>query len=446
MSALRAGFGRREITPPLGAPTCLGVTCFAGEIWDPLYATVLVLDDGRQRAVLIGTDLCGFLQEPDEDIRRAVGQAVGIPADQVVLNVSHTHSGSYIDTEANAMVRPYGLKIVDDDYVALVKQQILAAAGEAADRLTPARLRSGRGHVERVASNRRPKLPNGKTIHRYGRPPEEMRPLAEGLIDPEVQVVQIENLQGQPLGALVNYACHPTAAGGDMHPWITADFVGYGLRPVEAALGGAPCLFLQGTAGNVGTGKWIASTPRGDTEAMGERFAAGVLQALGNLQPIAPGNLWVARQHIPLELEPFPPLAELQQRFEQEVAKGGETRAVERADALIVARRITELRQAPVTTIATGELAISCLPGEVFVEFGLAIKQQSPFRTTLVTAYNDVTLQYIPTASAFPEGAYEVDGGWRYIAPGAGEALAAGAIDQLTATYSLTHPLLHSQE
>src|SRR5262249_49388236 len=160
----------------------------------------------------------------------------------------------------------------------------------------------------RVASNRRVRLPDGKLIHRYGRAPEEWRALPEGLIDPEVLVVRIDDLQGRPLGALVNYACHPTAAGGDNHPWVTGDFVSYGLRPAEAALGGAPCLFLQGTAGNIGTGKWGGGTPREDTEAMGQRFADGIRQALAALEPVAPAGLSVMRQRIPLELEPFPPL------------------------------------------------------------------------------------------------------------------------------------------
>ena len=60
----------------------------------------------------------------------------------------------------------------------------------------------------------------------------------------------------------------------------------------------------------------------------------------------------------------------------------------------------------------------------------------------IVTAYNDNSLQYIPTASAFPEGAYEVDGGWRYIAPGAGEALAAGDVANLGDPGGLANPAI----
>ena len=54
------------------------------------------------------------------------------------------------------------------------------------------------------------------------------------------------------------------------------------------------------------------------------------------------------------------------------------------------------------------ETAIVGLPGEIFVELGLAIKKRSPFKNTIVmTVCNDKT-SYIPTRKAFREGSYEV--------------------------------------
>lgn len=434
--ALQAGFARRDLTPPLGTPALYGITAFVTETWDPLYATALVLRDGAEHAVVVGADICAFLRQPYQDIRQAIGLALGIAADRVVLNASHTHCGPYVSTELQDVLDAYGLKALDPAYARHAQEQIVAAAREAATAMEPVRLATGHGTVERVASNRRLTLPSGHTIHRYGRPPEEWRALPEGLIDPQVQVIRFDDLHGRPLGALVNYACHPTAAGGGLQPWISADFVGYGLRPVEAALGGAPCLFLQGTAGNIGTGKWVAATPREDAAAMGQRFAAGILAAMAALQPVAPTPLQVLCRHAQLSLDPFPPLTELQRRLDAAVlavergpaddSLAGEVVAL--ADAFIVARHVREYAWAPILALTLGDVAIACLPAEVFVEFGLAIKQRSPFRHTLVAAYNDNSLQYIPTAAAFPAGEFEVDGGWRYIAPGAGEALAEAAI------------------
>jgi hypothetical protein len=53
-------------------------------------------------------------------------------------------------------------------------------------------------------------------------------------------------------------------------------------------------------------------------------------------------------------------------------------------------------------------VAIVALPSEVFVEFGLAIKAASPFKTTIVFELANDSLGYIPTKKAFGEGSYEV--------------------------------------
>jgi hypothetical protein len=47
------------------------------------------------------------------------------------------------------------------------------------------------------------------------------------------------------------------------------------------------------------------------------------------------------------------------------------------------------------------------LPGEVFVEIGLAIKQASPYRMTIVTELANDSIGYIPDCKAYAEGNYE---------------------------------------
>jgi hypothetical protein len=69
------------------------------------------------------------------------------------------------------------------------------------------------------------------------------------------------------------------------------------------------------------------------------------------------------------------------------------------------------------------------LPGEVFVELGLAIKRGSPFaRTLVVELCNDVPA-YIPTKKAFAEGSYETVNS--LVQPGGGEAMVETALKLL---------------
>jgi hypothetical protein len=73
--------------------------------------------------------------------------------------------------------------------------------------------------------------------------------------------------------------------------------------------------------------------------------------------------------------------------------------------------------------------AIVTLPGEVFVELGLAIKAASPFETTLVIELTNDSPAYIPTKKAFVEGSYEVVNS--RVESGSGEKLVEAAVHLL---------------
>jgi hypothetical protein len=75
------------------------------------------------------------------------------------------------------------------------------------------------------------------------------------------------------------------------------------------------------------------------------------------------------------------------------------------------------------------DAAIVTLPGEVFVDLGLAIKQASPFKTTLVVELANDCPAYVPTQKAFAEGSYEIVNS--RVASGGGEKMAELAISLL---------------
>jgi neutral ceramidase len=429
MTQLRAGFARRDITQPLGTPSSLGLHVLVEEIWDPLTATACVIESDGRRMAIVGVDLCGLLEGSHEAIRSAVASATGgaIAADHVIVNVSHSHSAPYLSDDAQAILRPFGMRLHDDAYAAALPGLVADAVVEASDRAQPMEVSVGRGRVEHVAANRRPRNAEGRTVHRYGRPPQELRDLPEGLIDPDVAVIRFTGRTGVA-GAVMVYACHATSSSVGTPPYVSADFPGHARTALEAEFG-HPFVFLQGCAGNVGTGKWVAGTAWEDTVAMGARLARGAADAMGAGRTVDASAMRVGITGLPLDLDPFPPVAELERRLETAISGGDFGPIMAVCDALVVARRLDELRRARLTAIAFGpDLALVALPGEVFLEHGLAIRAGSPFRETIVSAYNDNTLQYMPTREAFPEGEYEVNGGWRYIRPGEGERMAAETV------------------
>jgi hypothetical protein len=80
-----------------------------------------------------------------------------------------------------------------------------------------------------------------------------------------------------------------------------------------------------------------------------------------------------------------------------------------------------------VQVIALGDqVAWVSLPGEVFVELGLAIKQDSPFPHTIIAELANGAIGYIPSRRAYAQGNYEVVSA--RCAEGSGELLVDAAV------------------
>jgi hypothetical protein len=59
--------------------------------------------------------------------------------------------------------------------------------------------------------------------------------------------------------------------------------------------------------------------------------------------------------------------------------------------------------------IRLDDMALVAMPGEIFVEIGLAIKAASRAPHTMVCGYSNGLYFYVPTAAACAQGGYEVE-------------------------------------
>lgn len=87
---------------------------------------------------------------------------------------------------------------------------------------------------------------------------------------------------------------------------------------------------------------------------------------------------------------------------------------------------------ARIAALRLGDAALVFLPGEAFVEIGLGILAESPFRFTAVAAYANDYLGYIPTDRAFLNRGYEIGPGrWSRVALGSEGAVRRTAVELL---------------
>jgi hypothetical protein len=174
---------------------------------------------------------------------------------------------------------------------------------------------------------------------------------------------------------------------------------------------------------------------------MGIMLAGAVLEAWPNLTPVSHDTLQVKSQTVLMSLPTIsPPDVE---NARQIVARHQDPKAKQPAfletvkayKVLDVEARHGKPTEVEVQVIALGkELAWVSLPGEIFVELGLAIKQDSPFAHTIIAELANGSIGYIPTRRAYVQGNYEVESA--RCAEGSGELLVDTAIRLLKDLYA----------
>lgn len=437
---LYAAVARADITPPVGiAHANWGAQAHerAAGVDLPMWATALALSDGGTTTILIDLDISGLRAENATTVRQAVAERTGLNVSNIRLAYSHTHSGP--STSSSGGWVSGGIELIAG-YLKNVAVQVAGAAWEACNRLQPARISAGSGKSA-IAVNRRYITPDETVVvgHNW-----------DGPVDHEVKVVRIDDLEGSPLAVVVNYACHPIIVG-PYNDLITPDYPGIVKRVVEEATG-AKCLFLQGATGDVGPIEGCTSQePLAVYRKLGKQLgyaAATVALDLENaykqdrylrtlesgaplgvfeneMLPIEPVTLRVATRPVKMPLKDHPAfeIADAEARAQaeelQRLRREGTETEVRWAGMLAKRSRMRAERsrayhgkshiELELHAIRINDIVIMGMPGEPFVEIGLAVKADSPFAHTLFSGYSNVGGSYIPMADAYAVGGYEVD-------------------------------------
>lgn len=430
--ALQAGIARACINPPLDIPNGMWVAqkhVRAEGLDMNLYATALVLADGDLRVALVDLDLCLLLDPFISTIRNCVCESTGIPERNTLPFCSHSHAGpltfDFYRGEGENRVRIY---------MEMLPHLIAGAAARAAASLRPVQVAAGLGRSH-IGINRDLRLPDGRFL--VGCNPE-------GFCDPEVGVIRLDTVDGQPLACIVNYACHPTILGPG-NRLISPDYPG-SVRKIVEQVTGATCFFLQGAAGNVGPTETFVSDA-GVARKLGtqlgleasrvfltlntrptERRLRNVVQSGAALADYEDIPTAIPQPHLALlqdfvDLPTRSPFSEVYEKAperlaqtEAEIAELTSMHADPQQIATVQQRltreqlRVNELRSykgrktLPIETYAVrlGEAAIVTISGEPYSEIGAMIKSRSPFTgKTLFAGYEGGYTMYLPTADVF---------------------------------------------
>jgi hypothetical protein len=340
-----------------------------------------------------------------EAARRRIAALTGIPAEAVLLNASHNHSAPVLlePDSVRAAVRTEGL----DGYQAALPDRLAGAVYGANVRRQPAAIGAGVGRAPGVSVNR-------------------VDPRRS--VDDTVTVLRVDG-EGGVMAVVVGFACHGTCVGGQTLRW-NADFP-HALRvAVERAHPGTECLFFQACAGDLAPlDYWFgneAAVPHGYPARgrVGGALAAEVRRVMPTIWTAGEPELAVESRVVPLRRRRLPWSDADLDRVERRLAAESEPAFPEVwADEVHTAtsaqrfplhyqrgalamyrdmRRRQDLPvQAEVQALAIGDIAIVGTGFELFSGPGRAVRERSPFKTTLVLGYSNDYLGYLPPTEDF---------------------------------------------
>jgi hypothetical protein len=424
---LFVGYGRANITPPLGTPCALGLDDELVEVFDDLYVRAIWLELDGRAVLVMAADVIGIYGADAAEFSALIESELGVPRNNILLHSTHTHQTANSRWELGKLLEPYGLKeqFVSSAFKDQMTRGLVEAARQAKESAVPCEMAYAEFPVKDIASNRRIPVEEGKAVFRSSRPPAELREKPEGKIDPLLRLVLFRSRKDGFLTGIVNYNCHPSAAGGDEGPYATGDFPGVGMPMAEKEMGNLTLLHLSGTSGEINPGKHVLSDSlapedrKRDVELMGQRYAEAILGA------VREAKSWQNTPQLELSRESFgltlhknmPTLPEIQKKlagaveeYKRAKAEGktqpGHVRGLYEEYALSQSRdgrRITEA-----AALRVGDVFFAFLPGEIMLKFGEELRDHFG-RPKLVnaTVSLDGGLSYVVPQIYFEEGGYE---------------------------------------
>ncbi|XZE36659.1 neutral/alkaline non-lysosomal ceramidase N-terminal domain-containing protein [Pirellulaceae bacterium SH501] len=435
-SAVRAGFAKVDITPTVPTPMAgYYQGRLSTETHDPLWCRATVLDDGNTRVALVALDLITTTRWLTTETRERIAAKTSIPAANVLLSATHSHTGPVMYDPANSRYQLLGNgNPATEKYMAELPEKIANCVAQALHGLQVVRVHAGVGDEKDLAFNRRFFMNDGTV----GWNPGKLNPKIvreAGPTDSTLPVVAFYGEDSKLLGLLSNFSIHLDTVGGTQ--W-SADMPYAMLRSLQEVTGDK--CHLQYSTGCCGDVNHIdvrkAFPQKGHEEAarIGTRLAGAALRTLPSL-----GAAQGAKLHATSTLVTLPAAKHAQQRvaWAKEIADRSQKTPQPPFRDMVEAFRILDIEsrnQEPysveVQVISLGsDVAWVSLPGEIFVQLGIAIKDGSPFQVTSVHELANGSIGYIPTRQAYPQGNYEVISARCDV--GSGELLVDAALDQL---------------
>jgi len=392
----QVGIGRRVITPQTEVWLAGYGTKRApdGKIHD-LWVKVLALRaaDGKT-VVMATTDHMGMSKTIYESLCSRMEHDFALDRSEFMLTFSHNHCGPVLKDD---LVDYYPL---DDkqrhlvaEYSDWMEGRVVEAVGEALENLQPGQLFRGEGKCTFAVNRRENPAAEVPKMLAEGTP-------LKGAVDHYVPVLAVKGKDGELLGVLFGYACHPTTLS--FNTWC-GDYPGFAQVNLEANHTETTAMFFNACGGDQNP------LPRRKLELCekyGRMLSEAVEKVLSEPMQLVSGELRSAFEFVDLAYEEVVTREKL-----LPVAKVGSA-----LHARWAKRMLKKIEQGetfptsypyPVQAWQIGnELLLIGIGGEAVVDYSLRFKREFGPGTWVCGYANDMAA-YIPSRRVWEEGGYE---------------------------------------
>jgi neutral ceramidase len=429
-----------QITPIKGSlEVGVGIIDITGDsavILDRLHVKAVVFRQGAEQIALVECDATGISDEMASSARQIASLKTGIPFNNICVAATHTHMASPSKD---------------------LKTAVIQAITDAQTNLKNVKLKSAIGQQFNVSFNRRYFMKDGSVVFNpMFLNPDIVRPA--GPIDAEIGIVMFyDALSNKPVSGLINFPLHLDIvkeygavyqqSGPGSRNSVSADYPYWIETALRKDFGNSfNSIFFTGCCGNINHWDFSKPGPQSGHATKSKQVGDSLYNSIHRALPEAKNETssLASRSrvlNIPLQSFTAEDLAWAKE-VKSSSLSGKSEEPSERKQFLdaVKRRRILWLAEQKAKGIISLPLdvqvfrlsdntAIVTLPGEMFVEYGLTIKNFSPFANTLIVELANHPISYVPNKMAFSQGGYEVENS--RIAPGGGEMLAAAAIQML---------------
>jgi neutral ceramidase len=411
-ATLIAGAAAADVTP--GGPQFLfgypHVRRYSTGVHDPLLSSALFLFDGKTSLLWVANDVIYVGRETARRVRGRIECETGIPAANMMITATHTHSGPLTaDTLSNE-----GDPVVprtDPRYVEQLENGIVRAAVQAFRNARPAEVGVAVADGSCVGTNRHD--PAGPS-------------------DPEVPVLAVRDRNSRAsIAVMVVCSMHPTVLHEDS-TLVSGDFPAMTRRFLqEHALGrDCPVVYHTGPCGNQSPRHVTKANTFDEAARLGHMLGRSIGDAIGSIAFSDQAMLSCDQAFVELPARSFPTVAEARRQLDAAVgalellhrskADRREVRTAEcdwfgAEETLALAQAAAAGRlQAAVESVMPAEIQVMRVggrffvgwPGEAFVEFALKMKAQHP-NCCVISMANGELQGYLVTEEAMQKRWYE---------------------------------------